>query len=202
MAFCKEIDSAANSLAGQLHPIVRTGLSKFRQVVGVAAAHHGCHGFTRFSMVTAAWRALCRSPCCAGWELAAACRLFRRGLASTAAEYKALLMAADRPRDNDYDGRGQLSNRALLEFCRFFLRTSIDQVRFMQSLLDPANMLRRLELYCRYEAPGRPAPRFVTSELVSKRLPASQSQRSPLRLGFPAEAVERWFPSLYPATDG
>jgi hypothetical protein len=73
-----------------------------------------------------------------------------RGLARNAAEYKALLMAADRPREGDYDGRGSLSERALVDFS-FFLRVSIDQVRFMQSMLDPGNLLRRIESYCRDE---------------------------------------------------
>src|SRR6266498_4000362 len=47
-----------------------------------------------------------------------------RGLARNVDEYKALLMAADRPRENDYDGRGNLSERALFDFCKFFLRVS------------------------------------------------------------------------------
>jgi len=44
------------------------------------------------------------------------------------------------------------------------------------------------------------AARNITSALLEKKLLASGSSRTPLRLGFPAEAVERWFPSLYPAT--
>lgn len=141
-------------------------------------------------------------------------------------------MAADRPRDNDYDGRGSLSERALSEFCEFFLRVSLDQIRFMQSILDVPNLLRRIELYCRDEIEAGHLPRGsyqvlresllqgavergavpalvglreraarnITAELLSKRLLISESPRAPLRLGFPAEAVERWFPSLYPAT--
>ncbi len=155
-----------------------------------------------------------------------------RGLARSVGEYKALLMAADESRDNDYDGRGALSERALTEFCSFFLKVSIDQVRFMQTLLDPANLLRRIELYCRDEIEAGQLPktvlfilretllrgevergaipsllnlqeraaRIVTSRLIKKRLLWSESIRSPLRLGFPIEAVERWFPALYPIT--
>ncbi len=156
-----------------------------------------------------------------------------RGLARNAGEYKALLMAADERRENDYDGRGALSERALTNFCRFFLTVSIDQVRFMQALLDPPNLLRRIELYCRDEAEAGRLPRAaltilreamvrgevergsvpalinlqeraarkVTSSLLEKRLLLSNGPRSPLRLGFPVEAVERWFPALYPATN-
>ena len=153
-----------------------------------------------------------------------------RGLARNASEYKALLMAADRPRENDYDGRGSLSGRALQEFCRFFLRAGIDQVQFMQTLLDPGSLLRRIELYCRDEIQAGRLPRAsyailreavlqgsvergaipalvnlkeraarnATSDLISKRLLISENSRAPLRLGFPMEAVERWFPALYP----
>jgi hypothetical protein len=50
------------------------------------------------------------------------------------------------------------------------------------------------------EAPARErAARNVTAELLAKRLLVSDGPRAPLRLGFPTEAVERWFPSLYPA---
>jgi hypothetical protein len=44
------------------------------------------------------------------------------------------------------------------------------------------------------------AARNVTSALLQKKLLVSESSRAPLRLGFPAETVERWFPSLYPTT--
>jgi len=142
-------------------------------------------------------------------------------------------MAADRPRENDYDGRGSLSERALTEFCAFFLRISIDQVGFMQSILDPGSLLRRIELYIGDEAragklpkgsypilreallqgavergavPGlvglrERAARNITATLLEKQILLSESPRAPLRLGFRTEVVERWFPSLYPATD-
>jgi hypothetical protein len=51
-------------------------------------------------------------------------------------------MAADGPRKNDLDGRCSLSQAALTEFCEFFLRISIDQVEFMESLLQPGELLR------------------------------------------------------------
>ena len=44
-----------------------------------------------------------------------------RGLARKRPEYYAHLQAADEPRRNDLDGRGNLSDRALSEFCHFFL---------------------------------------------------------------------------------
>jgi len=40
--------------------------------------------------------------------------------------------------------------------------------------------------------------RRVMSALVEKRLLVSASHKAPLRLGFPIDVVERWFPRLYP----
>ncbi len=40
-----------------------------------------------------------------------------RGLARSSAQYKALLEHADKPRQGDYDGRGELSQSALVDFC-------------------------------------------------------------------------------------
>jgi hypothetical protein len=54
------------------------------------------------------------------------------------------LATADAPRQNDYDGRGNLSEKALVEFCSFFLDVAIDQVKFMSALLELDTMHRRL----------------------------------------------------------
>lgn len=70
-----------------------------------------------------------------------------RGLARHAADYKQSLMAADEPRRSDVDGRGALSEAALADFCEFFLRTCIDQVDFMASVLEPATLLARIEAW-------------------------------------------------------
>jgi Fic family protein len=70
-----------------------------------------------------------------------------RGLARRSAEYKTFLAAADFPREGDLDGRGNLSNRTLTEFCRFFLEVCYDQTKFMNSLLSLGDFLERLEKY-------------------------------------------------------
>ena len=41
--------------------------------------------------------------------------------------------------------------------------------------------------------------REVVSELLRAGLLVSASDRSPLRIAFPVDVVERWFPRLYPA---
>lgn len=67
-----------------------------------------------------------------------------RGLARNETQYKALLTACDLPRRNDLDGRGNLSEEALAEFTRFFLKTCIDQVKFMEELVAPDKLRSRI----------------------------------------------------------
>jgi len=64
-----------------------------------------------------------------------------RGLARDVETYKAQLANCDLPRRNDLDGRGNLSEEALADFAKFFLTTCIDQVKFMEQLVQP-NALR------------------------------------------------------------
>jgi Fic family protein len=63
-----------------------------------------------------------------------------RGLARSVDVYKGHLAACDMTRRNDLDGRGHLSEEALAEFTRYFLETCIDQVRFMEELVQPARL--------------------------------------------------------------
>ncbi|HET6554451.1 MAG TPA: Fic family protein [Dyella sp.] len=82
-----------------------------------------------------------------------------RGLERNSGEYKRLLMAADQPRKSDLDGRGALSQDALIDFCRFFLETCLDQIRYMRELLDPSELQRRMELYVRDEESAERLPK-------------------------------------------
>jgi Fic family protein len=67
-----------------------------------------------------------------------------RGLARDESRYKQLLMACDLPRRNDLDGRGHLSEEALADFTRFFLAICIDQVVFMETLVQPDRLRGRI----------------------------------------------------------
>lgn len=67
-----------------------------------------------------------------------------RGLARRANEYKAHLASCDRVRQGDRDGRGNLSEAALVAFTRFFLSTCIDQVDFMSALMEPKRLRHRI----------------------------------------------------------
>ena len=55
------------------------------------------------------------------------------------------------PRRNDLDGRGNLSEEALAEFTRFFLEICIDQVTFMEGLMQPDRLRARILLWAEEE---------------------------------------------------
>jgi Fic family protein len=74
-----------------------------------------------------------------------------RGLARNVQEYKQLLANCDLPRRNDLDGRGTLSEEALAEFTKFFLTICIDQVAFMESLVQPDRLRARILLWAEEE---------------------------------------------------
>lgn len=75
-----------------------------------------------------------------------------RGLARHRQNYYAALATADQRRRNDLDGRGNLSDAGLAEFCSFFLETILDQIRFMNGLLDLPTLRIRVERYFQFEA--------------------------------------------------
>lgn len=70
-----------------------------------------------------------------------------RGLARNVDAYKEHLANCDLPRRNDLDGRGHLSEEMLAEFTRFFLETCLDQVRFMENLIQPEKLRVRIKLW-------------------------------------------------------
>lgn len=74
-----------------------------------------------------------------------------RGLARNVGEYKEHLAKCDLSRRNDLDGRGNLSEEALAEFIQFFLETCIDQINFMEKLMQPDLLRTRILLWVREE---------------------------------------------------
>ncbi len=74
-----------------------------------------------------------------------------RGLARNESAYKNKLMACDTERRNDLDGRGHLSEDALADFTEFFLSTCIDQVNFMEGLVQPDRLRNRILIWTEEE---------------------------------------------------
>jgi len=67
-----------------------------------------------------------------------------RGLAREQKNYYDHLIGADRDRQGDYDGRGVLSEKGLMNFIRFFMQICLDQIQFMNSMLDIGQFESRL----------------------------------------------------------
>lgn len=74
------------------------------------------------------------------------------GFARSTERYYALLADADSLRRGDLDGRGNLSEQALIAWADYVLDTCLDQVSFMAGLLDFATMKTRIEACLVFEA--------------------------------------------------
>lgn len=75
-----------------------------------------------------------------------------RGFARGTERYYALLADADSPRRGNLDGRGNLSEQALIAWADYVLDTCVDQVRFMAGLLDFETIKARIEACLVFEA--------------------------------------------------
>jgi Fic family protein len=123
---------------------VFTRLGQAETIIGVAAAHHRLlwiHPFLDGNGRVARLHShamLSHALDVDGiWSIA-------RGLARNEQRYKALLANCDLSRRNDLDGRGQLSEEALAEFTHFFLEICLDQVSFMENLMQPDQLKGRV----------------------------------------------------------
>lgn len=74
-----------------------------------------------------------------------------RGLARNVSDYKGHLANCDLPRRNDLDGRGNLSEESLVAFTRFFLENCLDQVNFMEGLVQPDRLRARILMWVEEE---------------------------------------------------
>jgi Fic family protein len=133
---------------------------------------------------------------------------------------------ADSPRENDLDGRGNLSLRALTEFTIWFLEVSLDQLTFMTGLFELDSLANRLRLWAERDARFKPetgrlleeaairgefergdTPRItglpertarrVLNEAIAAGLLGSDTPKGPVSLRFPADDAEMMFPRLF-----
>jgi Fic family protein len=81
-----------------------------------------------------------------------------RGLARNESAYKSHLIACDLERRNDLDGRGHLSEETLADFTKFFLQICIDQVRFMEELVQPQRLRNRIMIWAEEEVRANALP--------------------------------------------
>lgn len=134
-------------------------LSRVRQVISLGAAHHRLLWIHPFYDGNGRVTRLMSHAALRRYGVGNSLWSVARGLARNIQTYKSLLEAADEPRHGDLDGRGTLSEQALHEFCRFFLTTCIDQIEFMSSLLEPGELLRRIQIYVEEEVRGNRLPK-------------------------------------------
>jgi Fic family protein len=204
------------------------GLSRVRQVIAIAAAHHRFVWIHPFYDVNGRVARLMSHAILKRLGIGSALWSVSRGLARNVDRYKALLMAADQPEKR---GATTLSSEGLVNFCQFFLDVCLDQIEFMGSVLAPSELARRMEIYTEDEVRANRLPkgsfpllreallagefergaapsitgykermaRNVLAKLLELGLLTSAGTKAPVRLGFPVAVIERWFPSLFPA---
>lgn len=126
-------------------------LSKLRQIIAAGAAHHRLLWIHPFYDGNGRVTRLFSHAYLRHIGIGNSLWSISRGLARRVEDYKSLLMQADEPRRGDLDGRGSLTATGLLNFCIFFLEICIDQVDYMASILEPNELLRRMQLYCEDE---------------------------------------------------
>jgi len=121
-----------------------TGGGRMEQILSTAAAHHRLlwiHPFLdgngRVARLMSHAMLLSSLESGGIWSVA-------RGLARAESTYKGHLAACDLERRNDLDGRGTRSEEALAAFTKFFLETCLDQIRFMESLVQPDRLRDRI----------------------------------------------------------
>jgi Fic family protein len=123
-------------------------LSRVMRIIAVAASHHRLLWIHPFLDGNGRVARLFSHAFLKGLQVGSALWSVSRGLARNVSDYKTRLADADSWREGDTDGRGSLSQRALIDFCEFFLKVCVDQVRFMEQLLEPAGLLERVRRYC------------------------------------------------------
>ena len=134
-------------------------LSKVRQILAVAASHHRFLWIHPFydgnGRVARLFSHAFLKEIGVGnplWSIS-------RGLARNVKEYKERLSIADSWRQDDLDGRGNLSMEGLINFCIFFINTCIDQIEFMEKLLEPQNLIERVRYFCSLEIEKKRLPK-------------------------------------------
>lgn len=126
-----------------------SNLGKMETILSAAAAHHRLawiHPFLdgngRVCRLMSHATLLATLDTGALWSVS-------RGLARRVTDYKTLLANCDLPRRNALDGRGNLSEEELIAFTRFFLEVCIDQVKFMEELMNPKDLQVRVMVWAK-----------------------------------------------------
>lgn len=134
-------------------------LPKIQRIIGVAASHHRLLWIHPFADGNGRVTRLYSHAFLKELGIGSSLWSISRGLARAVDQYKAALQSADEPRRGDLDGRGNLTQSGLVDFCTFFLSSCVDQVVFMESLFEPAELQRRMEIWCEEETRANRLPK-------------------------------------------
>lgn len=206
------------------------GVGKGSRILALPAAHHRLNyihplsdGNGRVSRLMS--HAMAHTAGIGAHGLWSVSRGLARGLESRS-EYKRMMDYADTPRQDDLDGRGNLSLRALKDFTLWFLKVCLDQVDFMSGLLDIDALAQRFKRYVAQSETLKPessrlleealvrgefdrgeisritglperTARRVLNDVAAEGLLASTTPKGPVSLRFPTESLEILFPRLY-----
>ncbi len=204
-------------------------MGKGAQIFAMAASHHRLayiHPFPdgngRVSRLMSHAMGLTAGIGASGlWSVS---RGLARGLESRQ-DYKNKMDYADTPRQGDLDGRGNLSQKALLDFVSWFLQVCVDQVGFMSGLFEFERLAERLKGYVESrglkpeaffilervliqgEMPRGDAERItglkersartVLSSLINDGILQSATPKGPVSLHFGSASIEFLFPRLF-----
>jgi len=207
-------------------------MGKGARIVAMAAAHHRLNyvhpfpdGNGRVSRLMSHAMGLAAGIGAFGlWSVS---RGLARGIHSRR-EYKQMMDHADMPRQGDLDGRGNLSQKALIEFIDWFLNVCLDQVAFMSDLFDFDHLSGRLKLYVerqqlkpqafyilervllqgemsrgdaeRITGLKERGARTVLASLVEQGIIGSDTPKGSVSLRFPSNAIDVMFPRLFAET--
>jgi Fic family protein len=206
------------------------GQGKGSRILALPAAHHRLNyihpfpdGNGRVSRLMS--HAMAHTAGIGAHGLWSVSRGLARGLESRS-EYKQMMDYADTPRQNDLDGRGNLSLRALKEFTLWFLKVCLDQVTFMSGLFEIEALAQRFKKFVAQSATLKPessrlleealmrgeydrgeaaritglperSARRVLNGVVAEGLLASATQKGQVSLRFPTDSLEIFFPRFY-----
>jgi Fic family protein len=207
-------------------------LGSAARVVAIAIAHHRLNyihpfpdGNGRVSRLVTHAMALRAGIGAHGlWSVS---RGLARGLRDRG-EYKSMMDLADTPRQNDLDGRGNLSLKALETYVTWFLEVAVDQLTFMSTLFALDTLSSRLERYIRRDleqsdsavmlarallqrgemprgdasaATGVPerTAREALKRLIEAGLVGSETPKGPVSLRFTTASADVLFPRLFAA---
>ncbi|MDX8462419.1 Fic family protein [Mesorhizobium humile] len=199
------------------------------RIIAIASAHHRFNyihpfpdGNGRVSRLMS--HAMALKAGIGGHGLWSISRGLARGLKDRG-EYKRMMDHADSPRRGDLDGRGNLSQAALKDFCEWFLTVALDQIRFSTAIFDLGRLEDRYRLLVKDISEDKRAPdllaavlkhgslergdvhlvlktsertaRNTMSAMVRQGFLKSETPKAPVRIAFPLDYRERLFPNLF-----